>query len=169
MENPRVQKVVKYQDRFQVMIWAAIIDQTIIGPFEFEVNINGETYRNVFMENLNDHLEEVDPDLRNRLIFMEDDAPAHYARITRDWLNQHYPNRWVGRLGPINWPAQSPDLRIMDFSVWGALKEEVYEVRIDNLNQFRERINMAFENLRIKMRGIDIVPAILRIYTRVFL
>ncbi|EZA47951.1 hypothetical protein X777_15035, partial [Ooceraea biroi] len=30
-----------------------------------------------------------------------DGCPAHSARIVRDWLNQSYPEKWIGRWGPV--------------------------------------------------------------------
>jgi len=33
-----------------------------------------------------------------------------YARIVRMFLNQRFPNRWIGRGGPVLWPPRSPDL-----------------------------------------------------------
>lgn len=34
----------------------------------------------------------------------------HYARAVRDYLNEEYPDRWIGRSGSILWPPRSPDL-----------------------------------------------------------
>ncbi|EFN79901.1 hypothetical protein EAI_14953, partial [Harpegnathos saltator] len=45
-----------------------------------------------------------------RMCFMHDGAPAHFSRIAREYLNNNYINRWIGRGGPIAWPARSPDL-----------------------------------------------------------
>ena len=44
---------------------------------------------------------------------------AHFAWIVRDWLNDHFPQRWLGRAGPIEWPARSPDLTPCDFFLVG--------------------------------------------------
>ena len=39
---------------------------------------------------------------------MQDGAPAHFSRIVREFLNNNYTNRWIGRRGPIAWPARGP-------------------------------------------------------------
>ncbi|KZC08925.1 hypothetical protein WN55_00316, partial [Dufourea novaeangliae] len=56
-----------------------------------------------------------------------DGCPAHYARRVRDALNELYPNKWVRRVGLVSWPPRSPDLTPLDFFLWGALKNSVYQ------------------------------------------
>eukprot|EP00731_Ephydatia_muelleri_P021799 Em0014g390a len=56
----------------------------------------------------------------------QDGAPAHYLRGVRDWLNETFGTKWIGRGGPLESPARSPELTPMDFWLWGYLKENVY-------------------------------------------
>ena len=58
--------------------------------------------------------------------YQQDGAPAHYLRGVRDWLNETIGTKWIGRGGPLEWPAHSPDLTPVDFWLWGYLKEKVY-------------------------------------------
>ena len=44
------------------------------------------------------------------LYFQQDGAPAHYAVSVRKWLDEHFPGRWIGSRGAVEWPARSPDL-----------------------------------------------------------
>jgi hypothetical protein len=46
----------------------------------------------------------------NDLILMQDGAPPHFALDVRDWLDRRVSGRWLGRRGPHEWPARSPDL-----------------------------------------------------------
>jgi hypothetical protein len=39
-----------------------------------------------------------------------------------------YTGRWIWCGGPISWPPWSPDLTLLDFFLWGQLKEHVYAV-----------------------------------------
>ena len=48
-----------------------------------------------------------------------DGAPAHFALDVREYLDNVFPNRWIGRGGPVQWPPRSPDLTPMDFFIWG--------------------------------------------------
>lgn len=72
--------------------------------------------------------------------FQQDGAPPHFAISTRNWLDAHFPERWIGRAGPINWPARSPDLTMLDFSIWGHLKHEIYKNKINGIEHLMERI-----------------------------
>lgn len=55
------------------------------------------------------------PEIRNHIAFMHDGAGPHYARVVFEHLNKEFPNRWIGRGGPMAWPARSPDLNPLDF------------------------------------------------------
>jgi hypothetical protein len=45
----------------------------------------------------------------------------HYLEQVREYLNTHFPGRWIGRAAPIAWPPGSPD-----FFLWGFVKERVF-------------------------------------------
>ena len=51
---------------------------------------------------------------------------AHKANSVRNLLNEKLPGKRIGRRGPIEWPAQSPDLTLLDFFFWGVIKDKVY-------------------------------------------
>ncbi|KAG5345851.1 SETMR methyltransferase, partial [Acromyrmex heyeri] len=44
-----------------------------------------------------------------------DGAPAHSAGVVHDYLNERFPQHWVGRNGFIRWPPNSPDLTSCDY------------------------------------------------------
>ena len=47
----------------------------------------------------------------------------------QDFLNRHFPNRWIGRGSLFFWPPRSPDLTCLDFYLWGRIKDLVYKTR----------------------------------------
>ena len=49
------------------------------------------------------------------IYFQQDGAPPHYHRDVRAYLDAVFPDTWIGRRGPIEYPARSPDLTPMDF------------------------------------------------------
>jgi len=63
------------------------------------------------------------------MYFQHDRAP-HSSREVSNFLNYHFSGRWMGRGGPHNWPARSPDVSPLDYCVWGWMKELVYSVKV---------------------------------------
>ena len=80
--------------------------------------------------------------------FMHDGAPPHFSRVARQFLNRHFANKWIGRGGPVAWPARSPDLNPLDFHLWGHLKSIVYATSIENAEILRNRIEQGFRQIR---------------------
>ncbi|CAF3422602.1 unnamed protein product [Rotaria socialis] len=54
----------------------------------------------------------------NRWIFPQDSAPAHKAKSTQQWLVNNCPNS----ISSEEWPASSPNLNPLDYSIWGTLE-----------------------------------------------
>ena len=40
------------------------------------------------------------------MYYQQDGAPAHYLRGVRDWLNETFGTKWIGRGGPLELPAR---------------------------------------------------------------
>ncbi len=128
-----------------VMVWCAVTLTKIIGPYFFDGSVNADSYLTMLKEFLW-------PQVKcKRMLFQQDGAPAHYALIVRDWLNEKFPDRWIGRRGPIEWPARSPDLSPCDFFLWGYLKDKVYQERPATIAQLRERISTACAEISAEM------------------
>ncbi|UYV69624.1 hypothetical protein LAZ67_23000332 [Cordylochernes scorpioides] len=66
--------------------------------------------------------------------FQLDGAPPHYHRDVRAYLDQNLSGQWIGRRGPIEFPARSPDLTPLDFFLWGTVKDGVYKRKPRNLD-----------------------------------
>lgn len=143
-ENPHAVRVCRFQYRWAINVWAGVIGNQIvsnkflfskklkkfflrnfnrffifgifqIGPYFLPPRLNGETYHHFLQNELPALLEDVPLHVRAEIIFQHDGAPAHFSRQVRDFLDAHYPERWMGRGGPIIWPARSPDLNVLDF------------------------------------------------------
>jgi transposase len=120
-----------------LMVWCGITSYGIIGPYFFDGLVTGESYLQMLQEFLWPQVKQ------RRLIFQQDGAPAHYSLQVRKWLDQKFPDRWIGRRGPIECPARSPDLTPPDFFLWGYLKNIVYRDRPSTLDELRDRIEQA--------------------------
>lgn len=106
-----------------VTVWGGLTSDGLIGPFFFHETVNSKRYEAMLEDNLWPIISQR-PDLDD-LIFQQDGAPPHYGCNVRTWLDKRFPGRWMGRCGPIEWPAWSPDLSPTDFFLWGVLKDKV--------------------------------------------
>lgn len=143
-DNPHV-TINKEVNAPGVCVWAGICSQGIVGPFFFDGNVNKTSYLELLSVKVYPQIATED------LVFMHDGAPAHYATEVRAWLDEKFPNRWIGRRGAIEWPARSPDLTPPDFFLWGVLKEDVYGSRAKDIQELMDRIKSAFSKIPVDL------------------
>jgi len=67
---------------------------------------------------------------RHDYLFQQDGAPPHWHLAVRTFLNEHLPNRWIGRAGQndqvfCKWPPRSADLTVCDFFLWVYMKDSL--------------------------------------------
>jgi transposase len=123
-------------------VWAGLCSDGLIGPFFFQGTVKSQNYLTMLKEEFIPNASKfIDLD---QYYFQQDGAPPHYGLIVREWLDTTFPGRWVGRRGPIEWPARSPDLSPLDFFLWGVIKDKVYAVKSRSLEELRNRIRNAF-------------------------
>lgn len=77
--------------------------------------LTGNDYANFLRTDMSELLENVFLEQRQQMYFQHDGAPPHISLRACRVLNERYRNRWIGRGGPMHWPARSPDLTPMDF------------------------------------------------------
>ena len=58
----------------------------------------------------------------------------------RNYLDETFPERWIGSRGRIEWPHRSPDLTPLDFYLWGHLKTVVYRTKRNSLEDLENII-----------------------------
>lgn len=80
-----------------------------------------------------------------------DGAPAHNAADVRQFLQETFPNKWIGRGGPVAWPARSPDITSCDFFLWGFVKSKVYDTPPTTAEDMQQRIVAAFREITPQM------------------
>lgn len=147
-QNPRKCKEISHQKRFSFNVWMGSVYNCIVGPVFLPDNLNGISYENFLRDELRLQLEDVPLTVRSQIIFQHDGCPAHYFRNVRQWLDQNYPQRWIGRGGPIPWPARCPDLTPCDFYIWGHMKQLVYSTPVTTAEELRERILTAAQHVK---------------------
>jgi hypothetical protein len=105
-------------------VWAGIIGNRLIGPHVLPPHLNGEGYLNFLQNELSNLLDDVPLEVRRDMWYLHDGAPAHSARGVKNWFDANLENRWIGRNGPVLWPARSPDLNPCDFFFMGPFKTD---------------------------------------------
>lgn len=147
-ENPRGVRHHAAQRRFKVNVWAGLVGDCLVGPYLLPCNLNATNYLIFLREVLPRLLEDIPPHIRAHIWFQHDGAPAHFGREVRAHLNQAFPDRWIGRGGPVSWPPRSPDLTSLDFFLWGTLKSLVYDDPVDTEMDLVARIACAAATIR---------------------
>lgn len=141
--NPNWMRTVPYQRRWTLNVWCGIIADYVIGPFFIEARLTGPIYANFLRQILPQLLEEVPLNIRLNMWMQHDGAPPHNALLARHTMNEMFHEKWIGRGGPVNWPARSPDLTSMDFFLWGFIKERVMSTAPTTPEDMQIRIRQA--------------------------
>lgn len=146
VSNPYATRPRNFQRQLSVNVWAGNNRKCFMPS-----RLNSEYYREFLETNLNDFFDEVPLGIRGSTYFQQDGCPAHSARIITDFLNERFEDRWIGRYGPIHWPARSPDFTPLDFFLWGEIKRLVYENRpvVNSVEEMEERISTAFRTVTL--------------------
>ncbi len=95
------------------MIWVAM-SSAGVGPLSFlKTNVTAPVYQEIFEHFMLPSADQLFKD--SDFIFQQDLAPAHTAKSTKSWLNDH-------GVGVLDWPASSTDLNPIK-NLWGIVKE----------------------------------------------
>ncbi len=74
-------------------------------------------------------------------IFQQDLAPAHSAKGTKSWFNDHV-------VTVLDWPANSSDLNSIE-NLWGIVKRKMRDTRPNNADDLKAGIKAAWASLHL--------------------
>ena len=77
-------------------------------------------------------------------VFQQDSAPAHRVHDTIQLLQQETPDF----IGPDLWPPNSPDLNPVDYKIWGVMQQRVYERRMNNVDELKQRLIAVWDGMQ---------------------
>ncbi|CAH2101036.1 unnamed protein product [Euphydryas editha] len=146
--NPYVTRKDANQHKLSVNVWAGIINNRLLGPYFIEGRLNNVSYLDILKSAVNDMLYDVPLSNRKNLFYQHGGAPANYQTQVREHLNKTFGDRWIGRGGPVPWPARSPDLTPLDYYLWAEVKRLVYAVEYENIEELKLNITNAFETIK---------------------
>ena len=78
-----------------IIVWAGTLSAGIVGPVFFEGTVSGEKYLEKLKTAIVPALKER-PDF-NSLYFQQDAAPPHFALAVQNFLDETFPDKWIGR------------------------------------------------------------------------
>lgn len=159
-ENPHEFREAHTQKPQKVNVWAGILANKIVGPFFIEGNFTGEKYLDLLRRSIKPAIAQIietevddhgEPLLtEDNVMYQQDGAPPHYAREVRQYLDETFANKWIGRRGAYEWPPRSPDLTPMDFFLWGHIKTILYRTPPQSLEDLKVRIQAACKEISAK-------------------
>jgi hypothetical protein len=90
--------------------------------------------------------------MKDTVVLKFDGAPPNFALHVRDYLNETFPRRWIGRCSeaspaPFAWPPRSPDLTTPDNALWGFIKARVSKMRYRTTEVLWAAVEEAFTHV----------------------
>ena len=66
-------------------------------------------------------------------------------------MKDTFPERWIGRDGPIPWPPRFPDITPLDFFLRGYVKDIVYRTKVRDVGDLQQRLIEVLDTVTVDM------------------
>ncbi len=120
-----------------VMIWAAM-SSAGVGPLCFlKSTVNAAIYQEILEHFMIPSADKLYGDAD--FIFQQDLAPAHTAKGTKSWFNDH-------GVGVLDWPANSPGLNPIE-NLWGIVKRKMRNKRPKNADELKATVKETWASI----------------------
>ncbi len=120
-----------------VMIWAAM-SSAGVGPLCFlKSTVNADIYQEILEHLMLPSADKLYGDAD--FIFQQDLAPAHTAKGTKSWFNDH-------GVTVLDWPANSPDLNPKE-NIWGIVKRKMRDTRPNNADELKATVKETWASI----------------------
>ncbi|GBM19825.1 hypothetical protein AVEN_86163-2-1, partial [Araneus ventricosus] len=88
----------------------------LLGPILYDGTLTGYRYVNEILNVvILDFMDELPLTVLSHVWFQQDGSPAHHTTVVKQWLNNEFPEKWIGLHGPVEFLPRSLDLTPMDF------------------------------------------------------
>ncbi len=119
------------------MIWAAM-SSAGVGPLCFlKSTVNAAIYQEILEHFMLPSADKLYGDAD--FIFQQDLAPAHTAKGTKSWFNDH-------GVTVLDWPANSPDLNPIE-NLWGIVKRKMRDTRPNNADELKATVKETWASI----------------------
>ncbi len=120
-----------------VMIWAAM-SSAGVGPLCFlKSTVNAAINQEILEHFMRPSADKLYGDAD--FIFQQDLAPAHTAKGTKSWFNDH-------GVTVLDWPANSPDLNPIE-NLWGIVKRKMRDTRPNNADELKATVKETWASI----------------------
>jgi len=96
-----------------------MLNDQLFGPFVLDGRLTGDGYLLFLKDHLTNMLDDVPLIVRHRMYFQHDETPSHFTSRVRNFWDNRFRDRWIGRGRPHAWPPGSPDLNPLDLGAFG--------------------------------------------------
>ncbi len=132
------------------MIWAAM-SSAGVGPLCFlKSTVNAAIYQEILEHFMLPSADKLYGDAD--FIFQQDLAPAHTAKGTKSWFNDH-------GVTVLDWPANSPDLNPIE-NLSGIVKRKMRDTRPNNADELKATVKSSHLYLYSAFNNTDCVKAL---------
>ena len=124
----------------RVNVWCALSKNCLIESFFFKDDvINGKIYL-AMLQSFFIPEAEVKENPINHIPVRR--STPYFSSNVRQFFNEHFPNRGIGRGGPVRWTPRSPNLAPLALLVWNYVMNKVYTTPVNDMSDLKERIIM---------------------------
>lgn len=128
---------------FQVHVWAGIGWRGTSPLIRIQGTLNAHQYQNQVLQNVREIGNTVagfgGRGNQRQWIFQQDNAPAHTARTSRQFLEEE-------NITLLEWPPNSPDLSPIE-NLWAFVSARVPRTPVHDADEFFERISAVWEEV----------------------
>lgn len=142
--DPARKRVTRSQFPASVMAWGGVCatGKTPLIFIERGVKINAQIYQDVVLRDT--VVPWADAHFGKRdWVFQQDGATAHSALTTQALCSELFPSF----ISKTEWPANSPDLNPMDYSIWSILESKVCTRRYSSLEALKRDLTKAWDEI----------------------
>ena len=85
------------------------------------------------------------------MLFQQDSATCHTARITMDLLRGEFGEHFISSSGPVNWPPRACDSTLLGYVLWGYVKAHVCTGKLASSDALEDNIEAFIREIPAEM------------------